>query len=396
MKPGGGVPMATLCAEAAANLRTQARRSILALLGIVIGAAAIVALLNLAHIAQTETLKRFQRMGVDMLVVQASPVGAAPARLDRARVEALPGLDPDIVAATPLAVGRSSILAGTVEADAMIAAVPPRLFDVAELPVAEGRPILPLDDCGLVAVLGAALADELSARGDAARPGGMLHIGNYGYTLIGVLPAVSFDVLSPVDYNQAVLIPLACAQRVLSGPDPTVALIETRKDARPEAVGERVTERLANPVSSVQVQSARGLVRALNAQQAVHARMLAGIGAISLLVGGIGVLNVMLMSVMERRREIGLRAAIGATPGEIRLLFFIEAILLSVSGGVIGGLLGVAATVLFAAVSGWEFALALWVLPLGPGLAALVGIVFGLYPALAASRIDPIEALRAE
>ena len=134
----------------------------------------------------------------------------------------------------------------------------------------------------------------------------------------------------------------------------------------------------------------------MKAQAAVQSRLLAAIGGISLLVGGIGVMNVMLMTVMERRREIGLRAAIGARPRDIRLMFLVEGVILSVGGGALGAALGVAATAVVARLSNWTFDVALWVLPLGPGMAAVVGLAFGLYPAIAASRVHPVEALRAD
>ena len=393
---GGGASWRELCAEAAFNLRGQGRRSVLALLGVMIGSAAIIALLNLTHIAQLETLKRFQRMGIDMLEVRAAPVGPAPARLERAAIEALPGGDPDIVEAIPLAVGRAQVRAGALQADAMIAAAPPALFQTAALSPAAGRRLGPADACSLAVVLGAEIAEALSRPGEGAPLGRVAHIGGYGYTVVGVLPSIVFEPLSPVNYDGAVIIPLSCARRVLPGPDPTAALIRLREGADPDVVSARIVERLANPTASLQARSARNLVEAFNQHQAVHGRLLAGVGSISLLVGGIGVLNVMLMTVMERRREIGLRAAVGATPGEIRLMFLIEAVILSVAGGAVGALLGLAVTALIAAASGWSFAIALWVLPLGPGMAALVGVIFGLHPALAASRIDPIEALRAE
>ena len=107
-------------------------------------------------------------------------------------------------------------------------------------------------------------------------------------------------------------------------------------------------------------------------------------------------MNVMLMGVMERRREIGLRAAIGATPADLRLMFLAEAVTLALAGGLVGLVLGVAAAAIAAKASGWTFSLALYVLPLGPTVAALVGVAFGLYPAIKASRLSPIEALRAE
>lgn len=124
--------------------------------------------------------------------------------------------------------------------------------------------------------------------------------------------------------------------------------------------------------------------------------MLIAVGSISLLVGGVGVMNVMLMAVMERRREIGLRAAIGATPFDIRMMFLIEAVILALGGGLIGSVLGIVATRVAAIFLPFDFVVSWTVLLLGAGVAGAVGLVFGLYPAISASRISPIEALRGE
>ncbi|KRA62379.1 peptide ABC transporter permease [Caulobacter sp. Root655] len=384
-----------LFVEALDNLKGQGRRSLLALLGVVIGSGAIVALLNLGHMAQLETLKRFRQTGVDMLQVVAQPTGAEPVGLDLGALKAAAASEPGVVRVTPLATARLPVRAGARQIDAMVAAVPPAMAEVAGLRAATGRLLGPIDDCGAAALVGARLANDLSGPGAALAPGALITVGDYGFTVVGLLRPVPMEALSPVDYDQAVVIPLACARRV-AGPDPTAALIRLRLEADPEAVGRRLTTRLSRPGLSVQVRDARAMIRAMNAQAAVHSRLLTAIGAISLLVGGIGVMNVMLMTVMERRREIGLRAAIGATPGDIRLMFLIEGVVLSLSGGALGAALGVAATAMIARMSGWTFDLALWVLPLGPGMAAVVGLIFSLYPAITASRVHPIEALRAD
>ncbi len=382
--------------QAVISLRGQGARSILALLGIVIGAASIVALLNMGHISRLEALNRFERMGVDSLQVNTAATGSAPAGFDRALAEALHETDPAIIRAAPLAVGRGDVHSEGATADAVIAAVTPELHALAGLALVAGRTISELDDCSQVAVVGAGVAEALSAPGAPVAPGRLLHTGGYGFTVIGVLEPIAMEALSPVEYDRAILIPLECAQRVLSGPDPTAALIRLAPGADGEAAGERVAAALANPRTVVQTRSARTLIEALNTYEAVHSRLLVSIGSISLLVGGIGVMNVMLMSVMERRREIGVRMAVGARRRDIRLMFLLESAVLALCGGALGALFGIGATAAIAALSGWGFSVAWWTLPLGPGMAAVVGVVFGLYPAMAASRLDPIEALRAE
>ena len=382
--------------EAFANLRAQGRRSALALLGILIGAASIVAMLNVGHVAQQESLKLFANMGVDILRAQALPSTLEAAGFDMQTLESLPETDPDILAATPLSIGRANAFSAGREADASIVAMPSVLRRLARLEIEEGRALAPVDDCSPVAVIGAELAGALSGAGAPLGPGALVSMGGYGFTVIGRAAPITVGTLEPVDYNKSMMIPLACSRRVLPGEEPNTALFTVRSGADFAAVGARITAALDNPRSTIQMIDARAILETMNAQKAVHNRMLAAVGGVSLLVGGIGVMNVMLMSVMERRREIGLRAAIGATPRDIRLLFLIEAAALAFVGGLIGSAFGVAAAYVIAQTSGWTFSLALSLLPVGPVAASFVGLVFGVYPALIASRLDPIEALRAE
>lgn len=383
-------------AEAWSNLRAQGRRSALALLGIMIGTASIIAMLNGAHMAQRESLKLFAKLGVDMLQIQAAPAGDRPALLSRAAIDALPRTDPDVVEAVPLAGGRAPARAGGNTADIAILAAPPALATITNLRLAAGRHPGSVEECALSAVLGDAAARALSSPAAAIEPGSKVLLGGYGYTVVGVLAPVTPETLDPIDYNMGALIPLGCAQRIIPGGGPTGLLVRLRRGADTQAASERLTARLATPDAKLTVLDARSILRTMQEQKAVHSRMLIGIGAVSLLVGGIGVMNVMLMSVMERQREIGLRAATGATPTDIRLLFLVEAVLLTIAGGAIGSALGAAIAWAIARSSGWDFDLAPWTLALGPAVASGMGLVFGLYPAITASRLNPIEALRAD
>ncbi|WP_448662611.1 ABC transporter permease [Sphingomonas sp. CJ20] len=383
-------------AEAWTNLRAQGRRSALALLGILIGTASIIAMLNSGHMAQRESLKLFAKLGVDMLQVQATPAGDAPVALSQAAIDALPVSDPDVVEVIALATGRAMARAGGTSADLAVFAPPPALAPLAGLAAARGRLFVPAENCALSVVLGAEAAVALSGPAAAVGPGSTVLLGGYGFTVVGVLAPVRPETLDPVQYNMAAMIPPRCARRVIAGGGPNTLLVRLRPGADSKAAGARISARLAPRDGTLTVLDAQSILATMQAQKAVHSRMLIAIGAVSLLVGGIGVMNVMLMTVMERQREIGLRAATGASPGALRMLFLTEAVLLSMAGGVAGSLLGAGISYAIARGSGWDFDLAPWTLALGPAVAGGMGLVFGLYPAITAARLNPIDALRAD
>ena len=387
-----GVGLGELALEALANLRGQGRRSVLALLGVVIGSAAIVALMNIAHIAQLEALKSFRQTGVDVLSVQSEGLGS----MDPALIERLVRQDPAAVLAAPLTTTSLSVVADQKSSNLTVAGVTSAIGVMAGLSTTKGRMLRQVDDCSFVAVVGQKAAADLSAPGAEGGPDSLLRIGGYGFTVVGALAPVPHQAMSPVQFDSAILIPLACARRVMPNDGATGAMIRLRPDADTAAAVTRYTAALSTPQAPVRVQDARSMIQAMKKQMAMLGGVLVAIGSISLLVGGVGVMNVMLMTVMERRREIGLRAAIGATPGDIRMMFLIEAIVLALGGGVLGDVLGVGLTWVATLFLPFEFAVNWGVMILGAGVAASVGLVFGLYPAIAASRILPIEALRGD
>ncbi len=388
-------PLIETVRESFTNILVQGRRSALALLGILIGTASIVSMLTIGNIAQQETLKLFNKMGVDMLQVQAAPIGAAPAWLDRAVIETLPSSNPTVAAATPISIGRTSVANGPAIFDIPIVGATPPLFDMAGLALDRGRLLRGIDEGSFVAIAGEQAAAKLSTPGAQLQPGSSVRIASYIFTIVGILKPNPATALDPADYGNALIVPLASGRRVIEAVAPSAALIRLKPGVDVTAAIARIVAQLSSPAAVIQVQTARGLIQTMNAQKAVHSRLLLAIGAISLLVGGIGVMNVMMMAVMERRAEIGLRAAIGASPRDLQAMFVIEAGALALIGGLAGAVIGVAIAFGTARASGWAFSLPVFIVPLGAGTATLVGIVFGLYPAITASRLDPIEALRA-
>lgn len=388
-----GAALGDLWREALSNLRGQGRRSILALLGVTIGSAAIVALLTIAQMAEGEAMKRFLKTGVDVLQVRGA---GAEARLNPAMLERLVAEDPELVLAALVATTSLDVRIGKRVETAMVAAVTPAMSELAGLTPAAGRLMVGLDDCARSAVVGAALAETLSAPGAPVHPGVMAYLGGYGFRVVGVLSPAPQQALNPIDYDRAIIIPLACGRRVMPSDTASVALIRVGPAVDTAMAGERLTARLSTPSAPIEVKDARAMIAAMQQQLALFTGVMTAIGSISLLVGGVGVMNVMLMTVMERRREIGLRAAIGASPGEIRLLFLFEAVMLGLAGGVTGDALGLGAAALATVFMPMDFAISAPVLILGAVVSSGVALIFGLYPAIAASRIPPIEALRAD
>ncbi len=390
----GSVSISNLVVEAASNLKGQGRRSALALLGVVIGAGSIVALMNIAYMAQVTTLKSFQQTGVDVISIKAEDAGQGTLRVERIENAAL--RDPSSILVAPYSTTNSTIIAGARSQAAVIAAVTPSMARLAGLSPAQGRLARGIDACNHIVVIGRKLATQLSAPGAVIMPGSVVHIGPYGFTVVGILEQVPYQSLSPVTYDEAALIPFECARRVMPHGGATGALVKLAHDADVDAAVTRFTNALSTPHAPVKVEDAKTMIEAMKKQMALVGGVLIAVGSISLLVGGVGVMNVMLMAVMERRREIGLRAAIGATPFDIRMMFLIEAVILALGGGLIGSVLGIVATRVAAIFLPFDFVVSWTVLLLGAGVAAAVGLVFGLYPAISASRISPIEALRGE
>lgn len=364
-------------------------RAWLALSGIAVGCAALVALMNIGHSATEFARQLFQGLGSELLVVnlQATAEGGMPVRLD------LVGLPPGIRAVAPLAAGVFAVKFNGESVETMVAGSSAQLFEVIDLEVAKGRSLSAYDDPAAHVLLGASLAARLQAR-----PGDRVQLGSYLFEVVGVLAPRGYNPMLPINFNDSVLMPLPGMRRL--SPIPEVAtLIAKGADASTLVQAARSLERYLRArltQHEVDVQLPRQMLEGMAGQSRVMSGLLAGTAAVALLLGGVGVMNVMVMNVVQRRREIGVRMALGARARDIAWQFLLEALVLSVAGALLGAVLGLVAAWLFARGSGWDFALDARSLPASMGMALILGLFFGLQPALAAARLQPVVALRDE
>ncbi|WP_315709221.1 ABC transporter permease [Brenneria uluponensis] len=387
--------------EPVENLRQLGRRAVLALLGIAVGCMAVVALLNIGHNAEREAMSVFKGMGSDLLVANVQiPTGGRSEALPNIATldtDALRKAVPDITAAAPLILTSTdarlkghTLSTTTLGSNADF----PKVLD---LRLTQGRFLSRFDAHSTYAVLGANVAAEWKSAGIHTLPGDHVQIGGYLFQIIGILQPKGQNTLLPVSLDDAILLPLEGMRRIIPNPQITSVLARNPNGTTLAQTSPRLQQWLGDkmPGYEVNVQIPRLLLDGMAQQSRLFSWLLAGLGGIALLVGGIGVMNVMVMNVAERRREIGVRMALGARPQDIARLFLLEAIILAATGALAGAAVGLVMAWAFVHYSGWSsFSLSAAALPLGIGSAIVTGLFFGLSPAMAAARLTPEQALR--
>nr|BFE71274.1 ABC transporter permease [Actinoplanes digitatis] len=381
-------------------LRANRLRSVLTMLGVVIGVAAVVALVAIGTGTKQQIEQQVEGLGSNLLIV-------VPGRLEAGSAPSVSTLSLDDVEAVGRVVGDPGRVAVTVASGETVRASSRTTFASIQ-GVLETTPTVfvrhldrgsylthsDVSTARRVAVLGAGVATRLF--GDRDPVGRQITIGGVRFRVIGTFERLGQSL--GVDRDGEVHIPVTAAQRLL-GTDRIDALAIRAPDReRIDALGHDVVATLTerHPDSDFSAVTQEQILGVLGDILGVLTGVLAAIAGISLLVGGVGVSNIMLVSVRERTKEIGLRKAVGARPRDIGLQFLLEAVLLTTIGGVIGMALGISAALLVDRLSPVPAAVTWWSLALAFGVSALVGIAFGVVPAQRAGRLDPVVALRTE
>jgi putative ABC transport system permease protein len=408
-------PLASLGAAIAA-LKAHALRSFLAMLGVIIGVASVIVMVSVANGASQAIEERIKALGTNLLMISPGSFtsggrrageGTAMALSDR-DIDAIRDKVPGIAAIAGVINGSAPLVVGSSNWTTQVNGVNGEFLDARDWPLVEGRNFTDaeLRSGAKVAILGATVARELF--GDGPAIGEQLRIMNVPFTVIGLL-SVKGQSGWGSDQDDVALVPITTARRRLFGAEQTVPdnlrtimvamnSAEEMSDAQADIetlLRDRRRVRSGAP-DDFRVRDMAEFIRTRAETQSILSLLLGATAAISLIVGGIGIMNIMLVSVTERTKEIGLRMAVGARRRDILSQFLIEAVTLCVMGGLIGLLIGGGAALAMSIWGNWPIALSPSLVLIALASAGLVGIFFGYYPARRASLMNPIDALRYE
>jgi putative ABC transport system permease protein len=396
-------------------IKSHALRSVLTMLGIVIGVAAVIAMVSVGNGARERVNAQIRALGANLIIIIPGNITAGGARLGTGNAATLTDADalalkseiPAIEAAAPVVRGGVQIVAGGANWASVALGVDLAYFTARDWAVEEGREFTEEEARrgGQVALIGKTVARELFAGGSPI--GAQIRVKNVPFEVIGVM-AKKGQSMGGTDQDDVILLPLQTARQRVVGTsrakNRSVNQI-TVKIAADEDISEAEEEMKKLLRQRHRIQPGRDddfSVRNLAEIQATQegsartmAMLLLSVAAVSLVVGGIGIMNIMLVSVTERTREIGLRMAVGARPRDVMGQFLIEAALIALIGGIIGTLIGVAISVVSANIAGWPLVIDPTIVATAFLFSGLVGVVSGFYPAFRAARLDPVVALRA-
>jgi putative ABC transport system permease protein len=388
-------------------------RAMLTMLGIIIGVAAVIAMVSIGQGAQASVQAQIEGIGTNLLFVSAGAQNVGGVRggtgdngtntLTIEDLDAIKREVPSVGMVTPAVSARSQLVAGNTNANTTVQGVSEQYPEIRKWTVQSGSFFTDSDvrTAARVIVIGQTVADSLFAGMDPV--GQTLRVANLPFRVVGVMARKGQDQQGR-DQDDIAFAPYTTVQKkVLGSPRLQVAYASAVSQDATYTAQQQMTDLLrqrhkltSNEANDFTVRNMTDIAEAANATNNTMTILLACIASVSLLVGGIGIMNIMLVSVTERTREIGIRMAIGARSSAVRSQFLIESIVLSLTGGFIGIVLGVVVSVSIPKLLGWPTLISTMAIIGSVIFSAAVGIFFGYYPARKAAALDPIEALRYE
>ncbi|MEI7448593.1 MAG: ABC transporter permease [Desulfomonile sp.] len=395
-------------------LKVNVLRSLLTMLGIVIGVGAVIVMVAVGAGAREMIGDQIRSIGSNLILVVPGATTQGGARLGSGSVHTLKSSDAEAIAkecpavkfAAPVWGEVTQVVYGNRNWRTRVTGTTRDYFPVREWNIRYGRMFTPDEEqhAAKVAVVGSTVLENLM--GDAYPLGKVLRIKNVPFTIIGVLDKKGQSPRGD-DQDDTIFVPLKTSQYRLFGTpfqDEVNAVLVQAKEVpvireAEKQIDELLTRRHRigrNQEKDFTVRNLTEILATAEKTLNIMTTLLGAIAAISLLVGGIGIMNIMLVSVTERTREIGIRMAVGARSADILAQFLIEAVVLSISGGLLGTIVGMGSAYIFSRTSGWPALVSLVAVGIALLFSAAVGVFFGFYPAFKASRLEPIEALRYE
>lgn len=399
---------------ATVSLKINKMRSILTSLGIIIGVSAVIIMLAVGSGASKKIAKDMESMGSNLLMIRSASAKSGGVRMGSGTRPTLTMKDAQaieakcrgILALAPYSSEAKQLTYGNQNWSTSVGGTTMPYFMIRNYEIESGRGFLPEDNKNStkVAIIGQTVSTELF--GDVDPIGKTIRIGNVPFKVVGLLKKKGSSGMGQ-DQDDMVFIPITTAQRKVFGTDfpGTVNMIavKAQNDEVINMAQEDITELLhqrhnigKNQENDFEIRNLAEMQETIKSATKTMSLLLGAIASVSLIVGGIGIMNIMLVSVTERTKEIGIRMAIGAKASDIRIQFLIESFLLSMIGGLIGVFIGVAGALLMQKYGGMNVAITLESILLSMGFSAAIGIGFGYYPAYKASLLNPIDALRYE
>lgn len=408
------IPTSSIISIALRALRANLMRSFLATLGIIIGVGAVVTMVAIGTGASEKISSQISSIGSNLILVLPGATTQGGIRMGHGTVQTLTIADaeaianecPAVMAVAPAITGTAQVIYGNQNWATGVIGTTPEMETVREWSIVSGRFINEQDvrSGTRVAVLGQTVVDKLFGEVDPV--GKTIRIRKIPFEVVGVLDKKGQSITGQ-DQDDIIYVPLTTAQRTLFGQTlpGRVRMIYVKAvslESIPEATEQiktllRQRHRIGpGQEDDFTVMDLTQMLKAAEESTRTMSILLGAIASVSLIVGGIGIMNIMLVSVTERTREIGIRMAVGAKPRDIRIQFLIEALFLTTVGGVFGLLLGIGASLTLATLMNWPVSISLLSALIAFGFSAFVGVFFGFYPAYKASMLNPIEALRYE